>query len=289
MPPLVEVFENRLIAFLDVLGFSQRLASETPAGVVEMYCGFIDEANKKVFSQKNHFDEVTPLSNFAASKFVFDSIVLVSHPISDPRNISNFIFATTLLLESGFTAKFPLRGAISIGDYVESVSNGVFVSEEFKNLFSCEQNIDWSGCCVLKKAESIVLAGLYGSVPAPLPENIRGNMPVIYCEVPIKDRQRIAELNDWMWALNWCHMLSDGEIDLGLAHLIPEKRIPTVKFLRRVRSLDGCSRQLVQGHFPPLYIRSMPSTTQCRIRFTNENDEPAEPQMEIQIAFEAEL
>ena len=287
MSPAITVLENRLIAFLDVLGFSARLEAEAPADVVALYCTFIDEANTKIFHQVNELHQTAAVSNFAASKFVFDSVVLVSHPIDEPRNVSNFVFAATLLLERGFTTKFPLRGAISLGDYVESIDHGVFVSPDFKSLFASEQNLDWSGCCILQKAETVVLSSLHGSVIHP--QSTRRNHPVVHCAIPIKSEKQKTELQDKLWALNWCYMLTDHEIKQGLEHLIPAKRTPTAEFVNHVQSLTGTKRDAVTGHHPPLYMRNMPSTTQFRIRFTNQNDEPAEPQMEIQIGFDAEL
>ena len=285
MNPAITVLENRLIAFLDVLGFSARLEAETPTDVVTRYCTFIDEANTKIFHPVNELHQTATVSNFAASKFVFDSIVLISHPIDDPRNVSNFVFAATLLLERGFTTKFPLRGAISIGDYLESIDHGVFVSPDFKSLFASEQNLDWSGCCVLQKAETVVLSSLHGAVIHP--QSARLNHPVVHCAIPIKAQK--TELEEKLWALNWCYMLTDLEIKQGLEHLIPAKRTPTAEFVSHVQSLAGTKRDAVAGHQPPLYMRNMPSTTQCRIKFTDENDEPAEPQMEIQVGFDAEL
>jgi len=287
MKPAITVLENRLIAFLDVLGFSALLEAETPADVVATYCSFIDEANTKIFQPVNQLQPAAKVSNFAATKFVFDSVVLVSHPIDDPRNVSNFVFAATLLLERGFTTKFPLRGAISLGDYVESIDHGVFVSPDFKSLFASEQNLDWSGCCILQKAETVVLSSLHGSVIHP--QSTRRNHPVVHCAIPIKSEKQKTKLQDKLWALNWCYMLTDHEIKQGLEHLIPAKRTPTAEFVNHVQSLTGTKRDAVTGHHPPLYMRNMPSTTQCRIRFTNQNDEPAEPQMEIQIGFDAEL
>ena len=287
MSPAITVLENRLIAFLDVLGFSARLEAEAPADVVALYCTFIDEANTKIFHQVNELHQTAAVSNFAASKFVFDSVVLVSHPINDPHNVSNFVFAATLLLERGFTTKFPLRGAISLGDYVESIDHGVFVSPDFKSLFASEQNLDWSGCSILQKAETVVLSSLHGS--AIHPESARRNHPVVHCAVPIKNQKQKTALEEKLWALNWCYMLTDHEIGQGLEHLIPAKRTPTAKFVSHVQSLAGTKRDAVTGHQPPLYMRNMPSTTQCRIRFTDQNDQPAEPQMEIQLGFDAEL
>lgn len=121
------------------------------------------------------------------------------------------------------------------------------------------------------------------------PESARRNHPVVHCAVPIKNQKQKTALEEKLWALNWCYMLTDHEIGQGLEHLIPAKRTPTAKFVSHVQSLAGTKRDAVTGHQPPLYMRNMPSTTQCRIRFTDQNDEPAEPQMEIQLGFDAEL
>lgn len=181
------VLDNRLIAFLDVLGFASRMDNETAVNVVKEYGKFIADADKTVFNPPNMLsDDVDRVSNFATSKFVFDSIVLVSHPIDDPKNICNFILAIIQLMESGLLNNLPLRGAISLGSYVEDRANGVFVSPEFKRLHFEEQRLQWAGCCVLDNAADTVLKGLHGQVISP--EFSQRHHPIVYYPVPVKDK-----------------------------------------------------------------------------------------------------
>ena len=80
--PNIKVLENRLIAFLDVLGFRERMRRETPEKFIEIYGQFISEANEQVFTGGVPPDSQERQRNFATTKVVFDSIVLVSHQIT---------------------------------------------------------------------------------------------------------------------------------------------------------------------------------------------------------------
>lgn len=281
------VLDNRLIAFLDVLGFANRMDNESAVSIVKEYGKFIADADKAVFNPQNMLsNDVGNISNFATSKFVFDSIVLVSHPIDDSRNICNFIFAIILLMEKGFLNNLPLRGAISLGSYVEDRTNGVFVSPEFKSLHFEEQRLQWAGCCVLDNAADTVLKGLHGRVISP--ELAQRHYPVIYYSVPIKDKDNsISEIP--RWALNWTYFLSSSQLSSTIDYLIEPKKSETAKFAEYVANLSGAYRQLVEGHQPPIYLRFMPSIFACRLKFTDESDNPSKPQSEISIAFDAKL
>lgn len=114
--PKIKTLDNRLIAFLDVLGFRERMRKETPEKLIEVYGQFIKEANEQVFSDSAPPDIQECEGNFATTKFVFDSIVLVSHPITSSQNISKFILATIVLMEKAMQENLPLRGAITKGN-----------------------------------------------------------------------------------------------------------------------------------------------------------------------------
>ncbi len=281
------VLENRLIAFLDVLGFASRMDNETAVNVVKEYGKFIADADKTVFNPpKMLSDDVDRVSNFATSKFVFDSIVLVSHPIDDPKNICNFILAIIQLMESGLLNNLPLRGAISLGGYVEDRANGVFVSPEFKRLHFEEQRLQWAGCCILANAADTVLKGLHGQVISP--EFSQRHHPIVYYPVPVKDEDNsISEMA--RWALNWTYFLSPSQLSSAIDYLTEPKKSETVKFAEHVAKLSGAGRQLLAGHQPPIYYRYMPSISACRLKFTDESDNPSAPQGEITMAFDAEL
>lgn len=302
MEPVVNVaiLESRLIAFLDVLGFSSRMEKESPKAVVEHYSKFIHEADTAVFKPTNLLASGPPVANFAVSRFVFDSVVLVSKPVKDPLNVSSFIFAIGLLMERAFADELPLRGAISLGDYVESTESGIFVSPAFKRLHSMEQQLDWSGCCVLEDAADLVVRSLHGS--AIQPSAAQRHHPIVYSAIPLKQiTEQAPKLPTWLswllpkrmkeqtprhlWCVNWCHMLTTRDREKGFAYLVGDKQKNTLDFAEFVSKLPGEFPQLVQDHQPDLYVRFVPSTTQCRVRFTDANDEPTEPTTEVTCYF----
>lgn len=277
------IFNDRLIAFLDVLGFGNRMQNESTISLVQEYAKFIEDADKRVFSPPNILaKEHTLVSNFATSKFVFDSIVLVSHPLDDTTNICNFIMATIELMESGFINNLPLRGAISLGSYVEDTTNGIFISPEFKVLHAEEQRLQWAGCCILDNAADIIIKGTLGhAVPS---EYNKRHLPLVYYPVPIKNEDGSTSYIS-RWALNWTYFLSSTRLEKVLDYLIEPKKSETAKFVKHLDSLPGQDRQLIQGHKPPIYFRHMPSIASCRIQFTDKFDIPTEPEQELTITF----
>lgn len=126
------VLDNRLIAFLDVLGFSARLEKEAIESLHQQYASFIDQAGNATFFSAQ--GDNTGRKNFDFSQFLFDSIVLVSRPVDDVFNVNNFLSAVSLLLELVFKNKLPLRGAISQGDFLYDEVRNIFLSSRFPEL-----------------------------------------------------------------------------------------------------------------------------------------------------------
>lgn len=100
--------ENRLIAMLDVLGFAGRIQTrEGLQGTAARYAELIERAKRHMFSpQAVPGSPKNPEPNFEYGQFVFDTLVLVSHPI-DVKSTCRFIFATILLMDMFFTERFP--------------------------------------------------------------------------------------------------------------------------------------------------------------------------------------
>lgn len=274
------VLDNRLIAFLDVLGFSNRMNAESSVEVVQQYVQFIAEANSQIFSDVSNIETNTSSGNFATTKFVFDSIVLISHPLDKPDSVGKFILATIALMEQGFQNKLPLRGAITLGDYVESVEQGVFVSSSFKELFTEEQHHEWSGCCVLEKATACVLLGLHGTqTPTSPPKN---SQPLILYSVPVKGGA--APPLAPRWCLNWCYLLNESQISPSIDYLIEPKKTNTRDFLLHVSSLDGVGSIAVKKHTPPLYLRVMACRTKWKVVLFDEAGNRAATQTAVEIS-----
>lgn len=127
--------ENRLIAMLDVLGFSSRIQNpESLKRTTEQYAGLIAEAKEHMFSPAGMPGSPNPpSSNFEYGQFVFDTLVLVSHPLN-VHSVAQFVLTTGLLMEKFFEAGYPLRGAIGRGDFCMDDATQIFLSDAFKRL-----------------------------------------------------------------------------------------------------------------------------------------------------------
>ena len=280
--PTIKVFENRLIAFLDVLGFRERMQKETPKKLVEIYGQFIKEANEQVFTDSAPPDIQECEGNFVAAKFVFDSIVLVSHPITSPQNISKFILATIVLMEKAMLENLPLRGAITKGDFVEDPSSNIFVSEAFKTLSAWEASIEFSGCCILSDIAEVVLAGINGGPIASNQELKR--FPLVLYPVPQKEEKTTN-----MWCLNWPHMFPRNKLQASINHLIGPKKENTQKFIDFIARLPGEDRQAIEAFGNSIFVRYMGTTNQFRLQFVDANENPTNPPGGFEIRLDAEL
>src|SRR5262245_35771560 len=140
----MELLRHRAIAFLDVLGFSNRLVSTSLASLHAVHSGFTDHAKALIFDSIDS-RPAPPDKNFASARFLFDSAVLVSRPLAHPTAASSFFLATNDLLRLSFGAQMPLRGCIGIGDFLEDAERGLFYSNVMPKLVSAEKEQEWSG------------------------------------------------------------------------------------------------------------------------------------------------
>jgi hypothetical protein len=279
----IKVLENRLIAFLDVLGFQDRMKRESPERLVEIYGEFIKEANEQVFGNDAPSDIQNCDGNFAATKFVFDSIVLVSHPIDSSQNISKFILATIVLMEKAMQDNLPLRGAISKSSFVEDIKNNLFVSDAFKSLSKFEASIDFSGCCILSDVADEILIGINGG-PLKSNQDLK-RFPMVLYPVP----QKNGNVTD-MWCLNWIHMFPRNKLQASIDYLIEPKKQNTQEFVDFVAKLKGEDKQSIETFGETLFVRYMGTTNQCRLQFIDSDENPANPPSKgFEIRLDAEL
>lgn len=278
----IKVLENRLIAFLDVLGFRERMRRETPEKLIEIYGQFIKEANEQVFTDGAPPDIQECEGNFATTKFVFDSIVLVSHPITSSQNISKFILATIVLMEKAMQENLPLRGAITKSNFIEDPQNSLFVSEAFKDLSILESSIEFSGCCILNDAADEILAGINGG-PLESNQDLK-RFPLVLFPVPLKEK-KISQ----MWCLNWPHMFPRNKLQKSINYLVEPKKENTQKFVDFVSELRGEDKQAVEALGGALFVRYMVTTNQCRLQFVDANENYIDPPKNLELRFDAEL
>ncbi len=272
----VELYDNRLIAFLDVLGFRKMIESQELAEVYRSYSSWIDEA-QAVFSR--YVPKET--GQFAHHKFVFDSIVLLSKPI-DVRTTADFLLSTIFLFESGFKYGFPLRGCIGAGSMIVDEARGVFLSKEIPGLLKAEKDQEWSGISILPTAEKAVLENFFGDhVPSP-----ERSHALVRFGVPHKERAAwLFRKSVPAWCINWAHLIDDTTAKEALERLIPEKRRGTEAFFKYIRSLSGGVNQLEKPVGDVMSIRTLGTRFNAIIKTCNASGDAVDPPQGSQITF----
>jgi hypothetical protein len=268
---LIVKLENRLIAFLDVLGFSARLESEKIESLHRQYSSFIDEAKNATFFSVQ--GDNTGRKNFDFSQFLFDSIVLVSCPIEDIYNVNNFISAVSLLLELGFKNKLPLRGAISQGNFLHDDERNIFLSERFPELAKFEIKQEWAGCTILKHAEDIVTQSAFGaSDTLEIPTTQTRNQLFHRYDVPLKNGETLNAL-----VLNFLFFLSEEEILSGIDYLIPGKKEHNIAYFDFLKNLPITLQKLSPEFSPAEYMTLIATRSGMRVKFIDANGNPCAP------------
>lgn len=285
MPMSVSRHDSRLIAFFDVLGFSNRLEKEDPTVLHTDYARLIDEVDTAVFKWRPQVTSGDGSSeglsdNFAKSRFLFDSLVLVSHDVRDITNVSKFILACTLLMEKGFEAEFPLRGAVGVGDFVDDIDRGVFMSPVFPSLVRAEKAQEWSGCHILPDAEALVVEALLGSRYLSGYHAAIARWPILPFSVPVKTAKVVRR-----WCLNWPHLMSERQLAKGLKFLISPKRENTRTYLRYLYNLPDREQRLGPELSPARTARVLATRSQFNFRMFDELGEH-EPLEGREVAWE---
>src|SRR4051812_18163010 len=82
---------NRLVALFDILGFGNRLQTDSLASIRRDLRLFIRTIRSEAFT--NTSPSIAPENddNLDTARFVFDSVLLISHEVSNPRSIHNFV------------------------------------------------------------------------------------------------------------------------------------------------------------------------------------------------------
>jgi hypothetical protein len=254
--PGVTVLESRLIAFLDILGFSARLETSSLTDLHAEYSALIDDVQTTVFSPTEvHCDYTqTTATNFAKAQFLFDSVVLVSHPLDGeigPRSVFHLIAAVSLLLEKAFARRLPLRGAIGFGDFLDDSDREIFLSAVFPSLVRAEHDQDWCGAVILPAAVDTVFKGLLGAVPADVPED-PANFLLKY-QVPTKNSAGVQSHTEY-WCVNWVWFSDNPNLADALSWLTESKRENVRAFINHVNQMP--SRRL---HVEPLPQSVLPA------------------------------
>lgn len=230
--------KQRLIALFDILGFGSRLKSEPLPDLRRQLRTLIRSIRSEAVTNTATNMPSEDDDNLESARFVFDSVVLVSLPLDDPRNAEKFIYACIRMLEIGFVHRLPFRGSITIGDLFTDEETGLLLGDHFPELRDAEQMQDWVGCFIHSEAVDAVFTGLGSDSKDRLLSEPTASHAVNWFEVPVKESfKKFAPLK--AWCLNWVQMLDADAIPIGLDYLKadPAKHEQTKRFVDYVCSL----------------------------------------------------
>lgn len=268
---------NRLVALFDILGFASRLQTDDLATIRRELRLFIRTIRSEAFT--NSAQNVTPENddNLDTARFVFDSVILISHDVKNPRNVHNFVFACIRLLELGFLHRFPFRGSIALGDVFSDDETGLILGPQLPDLRDAERMQQWSGCFLHPSAGTIAFNSLCGErdykqrASAP-----NGWQPLHLLDVPLKP-EYVSLAPCSRWCLNWIYLVDQKAIQPGLEYLRgdPEKYANTKRYVEYVQGLPHNLTRPIDGKgVPPgTMIKTLNSRFGFRAKFVNQKGE----------------
>jgi hypothetical protein len=269
---MTRILHDRLIAFIDVLGFSEKLRTQELEKLHGEYAEFIDQARNKTFYKSD--GDNTGRTNFEFSQFLFDSIVVVSNPVNDVYNVNSFVTAIQFLLELGFQTGLPLRGVISRGDFLLDDARNIFLSSRFPDIVSCEKQIEMVGCICLPETEDIVLQSIFGNANIRTQEQIC-NQLVHFFDIPLKKSPKVKLL-----VINFLLFTPRLKIASGLSKLIEPKKSNTEEYLNFLRGLQMHYQNLTDEFLPAVKAVCIQTRSGVRIQFWDEFGQQCTPSVD---------
>ena len=257
-------YTNRLICFLDVLGFKALMQEKGIDAIYELYVSFIDETKNKTFYGTE--GDNTGRTNFKISEIVSDSMLFISHEINDIYNINNFIGAISHIMELGLIHNFPLRGAISFGDIIYDIQRKIFLSNEYNQITEYEPKMEMPQCVIFDEAKEVILEGIFGRKVLLKGINPKGNLPIIKYSIPLKEKKV-----DYKWCINYTFFLTRKQIQTASNYLISPKKEHFIKYINFVNKIPY-ELQVVDKEFSPAkYMKTMTTRSGMRMVFLDEN------------------
>jgi len=260
----MEKYTNRLICFLDVLGYSDMIEEHGIDYVYNRYSVFIDEAKNKAFYGKTTHQEKEK-DTFLISDIVSDSMLFVSNDINDTFSINNFIGAIHYILELGLEHNFVFRGAITIGNIIYDKDRSIFLSKEFNKLAKFEPKMEIPMCVIFDEAKDIISSALYGVETMENGIIPSGDLPIIKYNIPLKE----DKFKD-MWCLNYTFFASLDTLEKVKNFLIKDKKNNFIKYLEDLKQIPYSLVKLDEAYSPFKYLQIMKSRTGIRVSFLDE-------------------
>jgi len=163
--------QTGFLAFFDILGYKQiilnndihktaQLVSDTlvtmPSSIINNVTGPDQDAEIKPFDQATWNENLSKVN-----WLIFSDSILVSLPF-DPQSAiayllqsyAAFVTVCATLMSRTFKAGFPLRGAISVGEFF--IQDRTFAGKPIINAYRTAQDLEFSGCILDEDANNFI-------------------------------------------------------------------------------------------------------------------------------------
>jgi hypothetical protein len=234
---------------LDVLGLSNQIDSrEGLLRTLDTYKSVIQNVREHSLITRSTLSPEYDAHHVEVAEFVFDTLVLVSHPLDALNGAASFLSCVCGLMAHFAMNNLPLRGAVGIGDFLADEGTKLFLSDIFKRLNYAISEQAWSGCCILEEYE----AQIPNHVFAQSETSSGRSAGLCRYRVPMK-RGQSKEL----WCLNWLHAMPDASVDslLEYLHGDEEKYTHTKAFIDYFRGFPSNLMELPAEFSPATFVR----------------------------------
>jgi hypothetical protein len=271
-------YNNKLICFLDVLGYSQMIEDKGIDNIYEQYYKFIEKAKTKAFYGKTTHKNQKK-DTFLISDIVSDSMLFVSNDINDEFSVNNFIGAIHYILELGLEHNFLFRGAITIGNMIYDIDNSIFLSEEYNKLAKFEPTMELPMCVIFEEAKKVVTESLYGVKLMKNGITPSGDLPIIKYKIPLKQYEHVENdtylkkyIHKEMWCINYTFFSNKKTLEQVKKFLSGDVKKQTnfIKYIEFVKTIPYQIIEVEKKLLPLKYLQIMKSRTGLRVSFLDE-------------------
>lgn len=285
-------FENRLIAFFDVLGFAKLLETKDIYELHKLYKKFIQEIKSEVFQSQATMEgsQEEVVVNFDKSIVFSDSVILISKEITNIKNINSFILSCISLMDKSTKNDFPLRGAIGKGDFIYDDEDDIFLSYDFAKIYKFEGQQEWCGCSILEDTQDLVKNAMFGTTEI----KNKQSLPILKYNVPLKKKKscfnflfKTKALTKELMCLNFYYMQTKNEHQSLLEYLKEDnpKQVHTKEFFDFIEMLEDDSQILTEDFYPAVKLKTFKTRTSVRIKFEDKNGNGVDPKIQFTLAF----
>lgn len=174
---------NRFVAFLDIMGFKDRVARNSHARLLTQLTDF----NKDIAGYIGKYQQAEiQLAQFS------DSIVLFSNDTT-PKSLKTIAEVARGIMQTAIMQQIPLKGAIAQGQITCDTSKQLFFGQALIDAYLLEENIFYYGILVHHTAETSIIrlgnSSLFKDIKAPLKSGKISHYELSwYVDEPLSDK-----------------------------------------------------------------------------------------------------